>query len=49
MRVTWKLLTTCKNVDYVMGKKDKTKKKSQSTASTDIFKRVEEIYGILTV
>ena len=30
-----------------MGKKDKAKKKSQPDASSDIFKRVEEIYGTL--
>ena len=30
-----------------MGKKEKAKKKSQSVASNDLFKRVEEIYGKL--
>jgi len=29
-----------------MGKKDKAKKKPQPAASNDIFKKVEEIYGI---
>ena len=38
---------TCPNVECAMGKKEKAKKKSQSDASNDLFKRVEEIYGTL--
>ena len=38
---------TCPNVECAMGKKEKAKKKSQSDASNDLFKRVEEIYGTI--